>query len=200
MVLPHALSIWLVIRTIPSWIITCIDFCWASVWLPVYEERWLHEWMQNKSFWCHLPASAYTSEMVVPSRPGSRGTKCAGTVNQSCAMFWLVLGSSYFWFYNILMILSYLSSIWRYVFGHLHPDSDSCQIKQVGRITLQIWWVLVSLEFCLTQFRLAQLELANALNHPLFPFFGQINKWHYVYGGTYKKTISYYNFWEYIIM
>jgi hypothetical protein len=86
-------------------------------------------------------------------------------------MFRLVLGSSYFLFYNILMRLSYLSSIWRDVFGHLHPDSDSYQIKQVGRITLQIRWVLVSLGFCLTQFRLAQLELANALNHPLFPPF-----------------------------
>jgi hypothetical protein len=74
---------WLVTRIIPSWIIVCVDFGWASVWLTVREEWWLHEWIQNKSFWGHLHVFVHTPEMGVPGRSGSRGTGCADAVNQS---------------------------------------------------------------------------------------------------------------------
>jgi hypothetical protein len=74
---------WLVTCTISSWISVCVDFGWEFVWLPIREEWWPHEWMQNKSFWCHLTASAYMSEIAVPDRSGSRGTVCVDAVNQS---------------------------------------------------------------------------------------------------------------------
>jgi hypothetical protein len=98
------LSIWLVTRTIPSWISTDIDFGWESVWLPVHEKWWLHEWMQNKSFWCHLPASAHTPEIAVPDRPGSRGTECVDAVNQSDPIKLVLIG----WRTKLVRLLSRL--------------------------------------------------------------------------------------------